>query len=431
MVDAGEVGDYELLIVDDASTDDTGDLADKIAASDPRVRVVHHDRNRGLGGAVKTGLAQARGDVVLYTDADMPFDLAELAKACRLMRLYGADVVSAYRHDRTGEGLRRALYSFVYNWIVRILFGIKVRDVNFAGKLFHRRVLEHLELASDGSFIDAEMLVRAERLGFRVIQFGVDYFPRSRGVSTLSSTGTIVRIVGDMVRLRPELARVRPLGPAAVAEAVAAPEAVRRTGVARQPRRLVVNADDYGLTEAVSRGILRAHRDGVVTSTSVLAVAPGFARSGPWLADAPDLGVGVHLAAVGEDPPLLSAAEIPSLLDRRGRFPVSWRAFLWRVAAGAVDPDDVAREFAAQIERVQALGVPLTHLDTHQHLHLWPSVGAVVVDLAGRHGIGAVRVPRSAGGRPTGVGVNRLARGFARRASAAGLSYAGASAGFD
>ncbi|HEX7094516.1 MAG TPA: ChbG/HpnK family deacetylase, partial [Acidimicrobiales bacterium] len=84
-------------------------------------------------------------------------------------------------------------------------------------------------------------------------------------------------------------------------------------------RLLIVNADDYGLTAAVSAGILRAHRNGIVTSTSVLALAPGFRQSAAWLLDEPSLGVGAHLALVGEDPPLLSAREIPTLVDRRGR----------------------------------------------------------------------------------------------------------------
>ena len=196
-------------------------------------------------------------------------------------------------------------------------------------------------------------------------------------------------------------------------------------------RLLVVNADDYGLTEGISRGILRAHHDGIVTSTSVSAVGPALPVSGPWLADAPALGVGLHLAAVGEDPPLLSAPEIPSLVDAKGRLPRTWRSFVGRALSGRIDPDDLAREFSAQLELVAQLGVAITHLDTDQHLHLWPMVGQVVVELAGRRGITALRVPRSTGGRMVGVGVNHLAAGLARRAAAAGLTFTEASAGFD
>jgi len=194
---------------------------------------------------------------------------------------------------------------------------------------------------------------------------------------------------------------------------------------------LIVNADDYGLTSAVSAGILRAHRDGVVTSTSVLAVAPGFGPSGGWLAGEPSLGVGVHLAAVGEDPPLLTAREIPTLVDRRGRFPISWRRFLPRALAGRVDAADLAREFGAQLAAVRALGVTVTHLDTHQHLHLWPMVRSVVLGLAGDEGVAGVRVPRSHRRQPLSAGLNRLSVRLAAAVAGAGLVTAADSSGVD
>ncbi|MDQ2978779.1 MAG: glycosyltransferase family 2 protein, partial [Acidobacteriota bacterium] len=180
---AGEIGDWEIVLVDDASTDTTGEIADALSAADPRIRVAHHAANRKRGGSIRTGLELARHELILYSDADLPFDLGESAKACRLLRMYRADIVSAYRHDRTGEGVVRAIYSHAYNWLVRLVFGLRLRDVNFAFKLCRRRVFEHVRLESEGSFIDAELLARASRMGFRVIQFGVDYFPRSRGIS--------------------------------------------------------------------------------------------------------------------------------------------------------------------------------------------------------------------------------------------------------
>ncbi len=173
--------DYQILIVDDASTDATGKIADELAAQDRRIRVVHHARNRGLGGSVRTGLAEATTDLVLYTDADMPFDLADLGKALRLIRVYDADIVSAYRFDRTGEGAKRSAYSHIYNALVKLVFRLRLRDVNFAFKLIRREVLDHLDLRSEGSFIDVELLAKAQRLGYYIIQFGVDYFPASVG----------------------------------------------------------------------------------------------------------------------------------------------------------------------------------------------------------------------------------------------------------
>ncbi|MEY2626481.1 MAG: hypothetical protein RJB08_240, partial [Actinomycetota bacterium] len=135
LVASGEIGTYELLIVDDASTDSTPQLADKFAAEDPRVRVVHHPVNRKLGGSMKTGFSNCTGDLILYTDADLPFDMLEARKAVRLLRYYEADIVSAYRFDRTGEGYVRTVYSAFYNGLVRLFFGVKMRDINFAFKL--------------------------------------------------------------------------------------------------------------------------------------------------------------------------------------------------------------------------------------------------------------------------------------------------------
>jgi glycosyltransferase involved in cell wall biosynthesis len=201
----GDIGDYELIIVDDCSTDRTPQLADQLAAADPRVTVIHHPRNRKLGGAMKTGFAAATGDLVLYTDADLPFDMNELPRAVRLLREYDADIISAYRFDRTGEGSIRYLYTFVYNTLIRALFGVKVRDINFAFKLCRTRIFDHVELKSEGSFIDAELVIRATRLGYEIMQMGVDYFPRTRGESTLSSPAVILTILKEMWSLRAEL----------------------------------------------------------------------------------------------------------------------------------------------------------------------------------------------------------------------------------
>ncbi len=188
-------------------------------------------------------------------------------------------------------------------------------------------------------------------------------------------------------------------------------------------RLLIVNADDFGLTEGISRGILAAHRTGIVTSTSALAIGPAYPKVAPWLTDEPGLGVGVHLAAVGEDPPLLSAAEIPSLLGKRGHLSPGYKGFIVRAAAGRVDPEDLRREFTAQLEMVQELGIPITHLDAHQHIHLWPLVCGVVLELAGKYQIPAVRVPRFRSLSPAGVGVTVLGRRLAHRAGGAGLKY--------
>ncbi|NDH92225.1 MAG: glycosyltransferase family 2 protein [Actinobacteria bacterium] len=202
---SGEIADYELIVVNDASSDATPRLADEAAAANPRVKVVHHPVNRKLGGSMKSGFAASTGEVIVYTDADLPFDMRELHKALRLLRQYEADMVSAYRFDRTDEGLTRVIYSALYNALVRVLYGVRVRDVNFAFKVCRSRIFNDISLKSEGSFIDAELVVRAKKLGYSLVQFGVDYFPRTRGVSTLSKPSVIVKILREAFALRREL----------------------------------------------------------------------------------------------------------------------------------------------------------------------------------------------------------------------------------
>jgi len=190
--------DYEIVIVDDASTDETARRAEALAAADARVRVIHNAVNRRLGGTLRAGYAAARKELIFYTDADLPVDLAQLPRAVRLLEYQQADLLAGYRFDRTSEGLHRALYTIGYHVLIRLLFGLRIRDVNFAFKLFRRSLLQRFPLRSEGSFIDAELLLRARKAGAVMIQMGLDYFPRTRGRSKLSSLGVIAAILREM-----------------------------------------------------------------------------------------------------------------------------------------------------------------------------------------------------------------------------------------
>ena len=190
--------DFEVIIVNDASTDRTAEIADQLSKKHRQVRAVHHAKNLKLGGSIKTGLSSSTKDIVIYTDADLPFDLDELERALHLMTYLEADMICAFRFDRTSEGLKRIVYSYVYNTLIRALFDVPIKDINFSFKVMHRRVLESLELKSEGSFIDAELVVKAIKRGFKVFQMGVDYFPRTRGVSTLASPAVITRMVKEL-----------------------------------------------------------------------------------------------------------------------------------------------------------------------------------------------------------------------------------------
>ena len=153
---------------------------------------------------MRTGFSASTKDVVVYSDMDLPFDLQELERAMHLMAYLEADMICAFRFDRTSEGFKRIVYSFAYNLLIRNLFDIPIKDVNFSFKVVHRRVLEAVELKSQGSFIDAELVAKAIHCGFRVFQMGVDYFPRTRGVSTLAAPSVIVKMVKELATLYPE-----------------------------------------------------------------------------------------------------------------------------------------------------------------------------------------------------------------------------------
>lgn len=151
-------------------------------------------------------------------------------------------------------------------------------------------------------------------------------------------------------------------------------------------RRLIINADDFGLTEGVSRGIIQAHLEGLVTSTTFMTNFPWAPQMAPLLAEAPELAVGIHLnLTTGR--PLLPATEVPTLVNKEGNF---CKAFTHLIAR--VDPAEVEREWAAQIERGIGLLRRLpTHLDTHRYLQGYPAFAGVMLRLAERYAIPAVR----------------------------------------
>ena len=212
-------------MVDDASTDGSAGIVAREAAVNPRIRVLRNEVNRKLGATLKRGFAAARKDVVLYMDADLPFDPDAIGRSLQALKVTRADLIAGYRLDRTTEGFRRTVYSYLYNSLIGLLFGWPHRDINFSFKLMRREVLEAIELKSEGSLIDAELIVKAKNLGFVIQQLGLDYFPRTRGRSTLSSPSVILKILRELVALYPEMRHPRRRGrpPETSAEPVEAP----------------------------------------------------------------------------------------------------------------------------------------------------------------------------------------------------------------
>lgn len=185
----------ELVLVDDGSTDRTAEIARLLAEEEPRIKLVQHARNRGLGAAIRTGLNAAQGEFILYSDADLPFDFA-LVPQLRVLA-QAKDVVIGCRKNR-GEGGRRWLLSKGYNFLSRLLLGQKIRDVNFACKLLPRRAIAKMKLQAEGSFIDLEMLLECRRLGYTIAEVPVTYHPRIRGQSTLSRPSVVAIILREL-----------------------------------------------------------------------------------------------------------------------------------------------------------------------------------------------------------------------------------------
>lgn len=195
-------GSLEVLVVDDGSSDRTPQLADELATAHSRVRV-HHQPNRGYGGALKAGFANARGELICFSDGDLQFDLAEMSRL--LERLADAskpvDAVIGYRIKRR-DPFHRLFIAKTYNAIVSVAFGLRVRDIDCAMKLFRREVFDGLRLDADGPFLSAELLIKLRARGVKMAQVGVNHYPRAAGTNTGASFTKILRTFRDLGLLR-------------------------------------------------------------------------------------------------------------------------------------------------------------------------------------------------------------------------------------
>ena len=196
---------FEIVIVDDGSRDRTPELADALAAGDPRVRVVHHRPNRGYGGAVRSGLEAARMPYVFFTDGDRQFRVADLHLL--ISRIGDADAVVGYRIRRS-DPARRLVIAWVYKQVLRVVFGSGFRDVDCAYKLFRTDVFQRVPLShvrSNGAFFSAELLLLLRAAGARIVQVGVPHHPRVAGVAAGAAPRVVARTLRDLVRLRVRL----------------------------------------------------------------------------------------------------------------------------------------------------------------------------------------------------------------------------------
>ncbi len=189
---------FEIVVVDDGSRDGTGETVARYAQNEPRVRLVRHERNQGYGAAVTSGLLAARGDLVVFTDSDGQFSLLDLPQL--LTQLEGSDVVIGYRYQRADPWIRR-LNAWVWNRLIRILLGVRVRDLDCAFKLFPREVVDRLRLTANGATINAEIMAQCVQRGLRIRETPVTHYPRYHGEPTGAAFRVILRAFRELPHL--------------------------------------------------------------------------------------------------------------------------------------------------------------------------------------------------------------------------------------
>lgn len=158
--------------------------------------------------------------------------------------------------------------------------------------------------------------------------------------------------------------------------------------------RVIINADDFGIHTEVNRAVITAYQQGVLTSTSLLATGPAFEDAVALARQCPNLGIGIHLCLVGSLPPVLSPAEVPTLVTNQGLVPESYVEVMKRIFKGQYDYEQVYRELDAQMAKIIHTGLPITHIDSHQHLHVLPQIWPIVQTLMKKYHIHRLRIPR-------------------------------------
>lgn len=188
--------EYEVVIVDDATPCRAGEIADRLAAQDPRIRVIHHSKNLGYGAAIRTGLANVRYEWVCFTDGDDEYDIYDLEKLIRLRQRY--DLIITFRYAKLYSTFR-IFVSWVYNRSLRALFKSRFRDISTGLRLIRRDLVNELDLKSNSPFIGAEIAIKTMLKGFPVGEVGIQTFPREFGHGSATSWRNIMATIRDMI----------------------------------------------------------------------------------------------------------------------------------------------------------------------------------------------------------------------------------------
>lgn len=194
--------DYEITIIEDGSPDNTAEVADELARKYQKVNVIHHEKNQGYGATLWEGFKKARFEYIFYTDGDNQFDLEELKKFVAVLPY--SDMVIGYRKKKQYSAYRK-LTSFIYNLLLRFIFDVDFIDIDCAFKILPKKLFQEIEVNTRDAFIDAEIMIKACRLGYSYTEIGVKHLPRLDGLSTAARPSIIFRTIKEILEFKRQL----------------------------------------------------------------------------------------------------------------------------------------------------------------------------------------------------------------------------------
>jgi glycosyltransferase involved in cell wall biosynthesis len=192
--------DYEIVIVDDASTDRSAGLVRGMAAKDPSIKLFCLEKNTMFGGAFAEGFKKASKDVIVYMDSDMPVSMEDIEASFPLIREF--DIVTGYSKVKKGDTLKRKFISLVYNLMIQTIFGLNVRDINSGYKIARKDLVKDIEFISKSPFVDVELFIQAKKTSGTVKQYPLIFKQREGGVSYIARPSVIMATFRDMMKLR-------------------------------------------------------------------------------------------------------------------------------------------------------------------------------------------------------------------------------------
>lgn len=199
--------DFEIIIVNDGSKDKTREIAEGLKKEFKNLKLVNHEKNKGYGEALKSGFANSKKEIVVFTDSDLQLDVSEISNFLKHIDNY--PVVIGYRINRRDNFLRR-FNAFGWKILMRIFLGLKVKDIDCAFKMFKKEVLKEINLKSSSALVSAELLTKIINRGYKIKEIPVNHYPRKEGKQTGNKPKVIFRAFKELIILRKEIKSEKP-----------------------------------------------------------------------------------------------------------------------------------------------------------------------------------------------------------------------------